>query len=172
MVSTVQTFGADIVIVLPFAFNVAAGGAPINVPGLPVEGAGTDLFGRAQGETATEDGNIQLLLDNLSSMELALVLTNNTGLGLQTDFRATLADGGVFSKTLTLTNSAEPQTISLGLTADEFTRIRATNPFRPGLTFRIPEGQYAFRPSGGVTARVTVSAVTDIDQTFNLDGGN
>jgi hypothetical protein len=172
MVSTVQTFGADIVIVLPFAFNVASGGAPINVPGLPVEDAGTDLFGRAQGGTATEDGNIQLLLDNLSSMELGLVLTNNTGLGLQTDFRATLADGGVFSKTLTLTNSAEPQTISLGLTADEFTRIRATNPFRPGLTFRIPEGQYAFRPSGGVTARVTVTAVTDIEQTINLGGGN
>jgi hypothetical protein len=148
----------DLIMVLPFEWTVVEPGAPIAFDGLP-DGTGDDLFGR----TSTV-GGLNDVLDLLESMTIGVNINNQTGLNLA----ATLTAAGGFSKTLDAGTGAR----SIVLDAADVTLIRETVPFRPVLSIMVPPGTYAFRRDAALSASLSVTAVADIDQTFELGGGS
>ncbi len=154
-----QSLKIDAAFIIPFKLEVTAlGGAPIALEGLEDGlGHGSDLFGR----TGPGD-DIDDLLGMLSSMTLTAVLDNGTGIELA----ATLDDGAGFSKTLTTSTGRH----DLALDANDIAHIRSTIPFNPALEVVVPYGSWAFRRNAALTATLSVTAVTDIDETIELGG--
>ncbi|TAH55613.1 MAG: hypothetical protein EWM51_01790 [Treponema sp.] len=157
-----STLQAAMILVFPFELTVKSGGADIE---FGEESALTkDLFGREP--TAKDNEDIDKLLDSLSAVTLSLNLTNTTGLN---GVSLVMTDGlpGGFRKELSLVSG--PQTLSL--TRDDVVYIQNHNPFIPKVLLHVNEGTVSVKPAGGVTLSVTIAAVTDFDQTFDLQGG-
>lgn len=157
-----STLQAAMILVFPFELTVKSGGADIE---FGEESALTkDLFGREP--TAKDNEDIDKLLDSLSAVTLSLNLTNTTGLN---GVSLVMTDGlpGGFRKELSLASG--PQTLSL--TRDDVVYIQNHNPFIPKVLLHVNEGTVSVKPAGGVTLSVTIAAVTDFDQTFDLQGG-
>jgi len=154
-----QTLRIDAAFVIPFKLEVTAlGGAPIALEGLEDGlGHGSDLFGRSGPGDEIDD-----LLGMLSSMTLTAVLDNGTGIELS----ATLDDGAGFQKTLTTSTGRH----DLALDANDIAHIRSTIPFNPMLEVVVPYGSWAFRRDAALAATLSVTAVTDIDETIELGG--
>lgn len=153
---------AAMILVFPFELTVQAGGADIE---FGEESALTkDLFGREANAASNED--IDRLLDSLSAVTLSLNLTNTTGLD---GVSLVMTDGlpGGFRKELSLASGAQ----TLSLTRDDVVYIQNHNPFIPKVLLHVNEGTVSVKPAGGVTLSVTIAAVTDFDQTFDLQGG-
>lgn len=124
----------------------------------------TDLFSRTVGG---DNSAINSLLDKLVSMDLNLAVNNNTGFAGS----ATLTDGTPnFSKTLNLTTGTS--TMNLSLNPADIQYIRGKIPFVLKLNVGVPDSTYYLKRGGGISAGITVSTVTDVDQTFNLRGVN
>jgi hypothetical protein len=157
---------ADLVLVFPFSMEVAAGGATMTFEGMLGDGT-KDLFGRETGDT-TSNEDMDKVFDSITSMILAMTINNTTGLSGS----AVLTDGAGFSKTIPLPAAADgttSQTLSIDRADVEY--IQTHIPFVPQLSFELPGGTMALNPNGGLDVSIIVSTVTDIDQTFQLNGG-
>ena len=163
--TTNPTVEADMVAILPLTLMAAAGGATLNFDNsMP----STDLFGRTVGQ---DNSNINNLLAKLTSLSMAINMTNTTGLA----GTANLTDTQGFTKSIPLTAGANATSITL-LPAD-IQHVINTVPFVPKLRFNVGQGSSApteldIQRGSGILATVTVKAVTDVDQTYNLNGGN
>ena len=148
---------ADIVVPLPLQFTIPAGGATLNFNGT----SGTDFFGRTSPTSTT----VNNLLNQLTSMTLTLGVDNNTGF----TGSATLTDGTGFSKSITLTSG--PSSISLTLSQTDIQHIISTIPFTPSLQVTLGStttGETVVIPVTGLTASASVTAVADINQTYQF----
>ncbi len=156
--TTTPTLEADLLIPLTFQFNIPASGSTFNFNST----AGTDFFGR----TSPLSTNVNNLLNQLVSMTITLNFTNTTGL----TGAATLSDGSGFSKSLTLTTGSN--SIPLTLTSADILHIINTIPFTPSLSVTLnPSGspETVTIPNGSsLTASASVTAVADINQTYNF----
>lgn len=154
-----STLQAAMILVFPFELTAQPGGADIE---FGEESALTkDLFGREANAASNED--IDRLLDSLSAVTLSLNLTNTTGLD---GVSLVMTDGlpGGFRKELSLASGAQ----TLSLTRDDVVYIQNHNPFIPKVLLHVNEGTVSVKPAGGVTLSVTIAAVTDFNQTFDL----
>jgi hypothetical protein len=159
--TTNPTVQADLVFVLPLSFMAAAGGATLSFDSaMPA----TDLFGRNAGQ---DSSNVNSLLSNLKSLTLTIAMTNTTGL----TGNASMTDSLGFTKTVPFASGASQPTVTL--TTSDIQHVISTIPFAPKLRFAVGQGSSApteidIQRGGGVQASATVSAVTDIDQTFTF----
>jgi hypothetical protein len=154
------TVEADLVAILPLTLMAAAGGATLNFDNsMP----STDLFGRSAGQ---DNSSINNLLAKLTSLSMTINMTNTTGLA----GTANLTDTQGFTKNIPLTAGANATSITL-LPAD-IQHVINTVPFVPRLRFNVGQGELDIQRGSGILATVTVKAVTDVDQTYNLNGGN
>ncbi len=159
---------ADLVIVFPIAFEVASGGAELNIPGLnPEDGEpATDLFGR-EPSTDPEEDDINRALGNLESMVLSVAYNNRLGLNGTFLFTAPLADGSTFSKEITLDVGEGDE--ELTISRDDIQDIMDTVPFTPNFSITVNE-DVALPRLAGLDATITVKVVTDINESFSLGG--
>ena len=68
---------------------------------------------------------------------------------------------------------ADESEVDFTITQDDIRYIRNTVPFSPQLTFTVPAGDdIVLSNTASLEATITVSAVTNVDQTFELNGGN
>lgn len=151
---------ADLVLILPMKL-VADAGATLDVgSALPED----DLFGRKAGE---DNSGINDVLKNLASLSMNLAIDNKTGLGGTASLDESVSG---FHKVLSLEKGVG--LTSLTLTRSDIDKIINTVPFVLKLGVEIPEGDYSIQRGGGLTAKITVSAATDINQTIDIGGNN
>jgi hypothetical protein len=78
-----------------------------------------------------------------------------------------------FSQILSLTSGSQIKTLSIDRA--DILKIKNTVPFIPDITLRVKstnnDNSISLDTDGDFTIGVTVSAVTDFDQTFDLQGG-
>jgi hypothetical protein len=107
----------------------------------------------------------------LTSLNLTINTTNTTGL-IGT---ALLTDAKGFTKTLSLVSGSGQSSVTL--TSSDIQHAINTVPFIPKLRFAVGQGSTSpteidIQRGGGIQATVTVSAVTNVDQTFSLNGSH
>jgi len=159
--NSTSTFQADLVVIVPLSLIAAAGGATLSFDSsMPT----TDLFGRNAGQ---DNSSSNKLLAQLTSLSLTINMTNTTGL-VGTAVFTDNTQG--FTKDLPLVASGQS---SVTLTSSDIQHVINTVPFVPKLRFTIGQGSTSpteidIQRGGGIQATVTVSAVTDVDQTYNL----
>jgi len=150
-----------LVVIVPLSLIAAAGGATLSFDSsMPT----TDLFGRNAGQ---DNSSSNKLLAQLTSLSLTINMTNTTGL-VGTAVFTDNTQG--FTKDLPLVASGQS---SVTLTSSDIQHVINTVPFVPKLRFTIGQGSTSpteidIQRGGGIQATVTVSAVTDADQTYNL----
>ncbi len=151
-----QNLEADLVVPLPMQFIIPASGASLNF------NSGTsDFFGR----TGPTSNTVNNLLGQLTSVTVSLNLDNTTGL----TGSAVFSDSSGFSKTLTLATG--PTSIQFQLTAADISHIINTIPFAPSLQVTLnPSGaaETVTLPANGISGTASVTAVADINQTYNF----
>jgi hypothetical protein len=156
-----KEINADLVVLFPLVLDATAG-AEINLDKSMPTG---DLFGRKVGG---DNSNIDNMIDKLTSMTLTLNTTNTTGIS----GTATLTDGAGFTKPLTLGADPAAQAITFVLSKAELVHLKNQIPFEPKLKIGGLPSTLTIKRGGSINANITVTAVTDIDQTFNLQGSN
>lgn len=152
---------AELVMLVPLALQ-PVGTAPPEIVIDQVSKTGDDLFGRKVGDDTTD---IDKAFDSLVSMQLSLALNNTTGL----TGSAFLRSGTWVSNELIIGSGV--QNTNLTLDKSDIYYIKTHVPFAPDFVIEVPSTGISLSRSGGITVGITVSATTDVDQTFDL-GGN
>lgn len=175
---TSQKIQANLVVLLPLTLEAKATSpattAPLGVDSpLPAD----DMFGRKVG---SDNSNINNMLDKLVSMNMAVNITNKSGMSMQADLspKNTLKAGTSFP-TRNLTIPASTGVVNLTLSPTDIKAIRDNIPFSLTMAIGIPDDNtdtaatpYSIQRGGTINANITVNAVTDINQTFTLGGTN
>ncbi|NNM53897.1 MAG: hypothetical protein HKM05_04155 [Spirochaetales bacterium] len=150
------TLSVGIAVPFPLQFIIPASGASLNF------NSGTsDFFGRTSPTSNTVDN----LLGQLTSVTVALNLDNTTGL----TGSAVFSDSSGFSKSLTLVTGLS--TVQLQLTPADISHIINTIPFAPSLQVTLNTSGAAETvtlPANGISGTASVTAVADINQTYNF----
>lgn len=166
--STSTTLEVAMILVFPFKMVVTnPDGAEISL-GEDTEMT-EDIFGRTS--ATAEDEDMDMLLDSLASMNLALNINNSILHGtLELEMSEPISG---FSQILSLTSGSQIKTLSIDRA--DILKIKNTVPFIPDITLRVKstnnDNSISLDTDGDFTIGVTVSAVTDFDQTFDLQGG-
>lgn len=135
--------------------------------------ANNDLFGRdepPQQSEEDEEDEIEELLSQVESMTLAVEFDNQLGFATMAEFSDT-ASGikQVFSLGKGSGN------VEIKLDSEDVTRIKDSYPFSPRVYVYLPntteEEPFMLKKNAKLEMKVSVSAVTDIDYTYDFGGG-
>lgn len=133
--------------------------------------AGTeDLFNRTE-PSATND-TVNKLLDQLTNMTIDVAYNNKLGIEAAARLVIIAAEDGTpeLERTFTLEKGAGTQQVTLN--RDDIKRIMETYPFCPRVYVDLPDGHLTLQKDGGIDVSLAVTAVTDVDYTYNLKGEN
>lgn len=133
--------------------------------------AGTeDLFNRTE-PSATND-TVNKLLDQLTNMTIDVAYNNKLGIEATARLVIIAAEDGTseLKRTFTLKKGAGTQPVTLN--RDDIKRIMETYPFCPRVYVDLPPGDLTLQKDGGIDVSLAVTAVTDVDYTYNLKGEN
>ena len=168
---------AELVITLPLELEIdgSGDGKDDNVLEIDVfEMAGIagteDLFNRTE-PSATND-TVNKLLDQLTNMTIDVAYNNKLGIEAAARLVIIAAEDGTpeLKRTFTLKKGAGTQPVTLN--RDDIKRIMETYPFCPRVYVDLPDGDLTLQKDGGIDVSLAVTAVTDVDYTYNLKGEN
>lgn len=168
---------AELVITLPLMLEIdgSGDGKDDNVLEIDVfEMAGIagteDLFNRTE-PSATND-TVNKLLDQLTNMTIDVAYNNKLGIEATARLVIIAAEDGTpeLKRTFTLKKGAGTQPVTLN--RDDIKRIMETYPFCPRVYVDLPDGDLKLQKDGGIDVSLAVTAVTDVDYTYNLKGEN
>lgn len=160
---------AEIVITLPIKLSVTQN-AEFDVFALANIPTDKDLFGRTEAPATNEQ--INDLLKMLTSLNIGIDYNNNLGIALKA--RAVLITDEKGDPTIEKEFILQQgkHTHNLELAGDEITQVMNAYPFCPRVYVDLPKGTVALKREGGIDLSLGVTAVTDINYTYDLKGGN
>ena len=150
---------AEIVITLPIKLSVTQN-AEFDVFALANIPTDKDLFGRTEAPATNEQ--INDLLKRLTKLNIGIDYNNNLGVALGA--RVVLIAEFMLQQ--------GKHTYNLELAGDEITQVMNAYPFCPQVYVELPKGTVALEREGGIDLSLGVTAVTDINYTYDLKGGN
>lgn len=168
---------AELVITLPLMLKIDGSGDGKDDDVLEIDVfemagiAGTeDLFNRTE-PSATND-TVNKLLDQLTNMTIDVAYNNKLGIEAAARLVIIAAEDGnpELERTFTLKKGAGTQPVTLN--RDDIKRIMETYPFCPRVYVDLPAGDLTLQKDGGIDVSLAVTAVTDVDYTYNLKGEN
>lgn len=168
---------AELVITLPLKLEIDGSGdgkddKVLEIDVFEMAGiAGTeDLFNRTE-PSATND-TVNKLLDQLTNMTIDVAYNNKLGIEAAARLVIIAAKDGTpeLERTFTLEKGAGTQPVTLN--RDDIKRIMETYPFCPRVYVDLPDGDLTLQKDGGIDVSLAVTAVTDVDYTYNLKGEN
>lgn len=168
---------AELVITLPLELKIDGSGDGEDDDVLEIDVfemagiAGTeDLFNRTE-PSATND-TVNKLLDQLTNMTIDVAYNNKLGIEAAARLVIIAAEDGTpeLERTFTLEKGAGTQSVTLN--RDDIKRIMETYPFCPRVYVDLPDGDLTLQKDGGIDVSLAVTAVTDVDYTYNLKGEN
>ncbi len=168
---------AELVITLPLELEIDGSGDGEDDDVLEIDVfemagiAGTeDLFNRTE-PSATND-TVNKLLDQLTNMTIDVAYNNKLGIEAAARLVIIAAEDGTpeLERTFTLKKGAGTQPVTLN--RDDIKRIMETYPFCPRVYVDLPAGDLKLQKDGGIDVSLAVTAVTDVDYTYNLKGEN
>lgn len=161
---------AEIVITLPIKLSVTQN-AEFDVFALANIPTDKDLFGRTEAPATNEQ--INDLLEMLTSLNIGIDYNNNLGVALGARVVLIADEKGEPKIEKEFMLQQGKHTYNLELAGDEITQVMNAYPFCPQVYVELPKGTtVALEREGGIDLSLGVTAVTDINYTYDLKGGN
>lgn len=160
---------AEIVITLPIKLAVTQN-AEFDVFALANIPADKDLFGRTEAPATNEQ--INDLLKMLTSLNIGIDYNNNLGVALGAKVHLLTDKDGNPTVTKDFMLEKGKNTYNLELTGEQIKQVMEAYPFCPRVYVELPSGDVVLEREGGIDLSLGVTAVTDINYTYDLKGGN
>ncbi|MCI6480459.1 MAG: hypothetical protein MSA98_10330 [Spirochaetia bacterium] len=160
---------AEIVITLPIKLAVTKN-AEFDVFALANIPTDKDLFGRTEAPATNEQ--INDLLKMLTSLNIGIDYNNNLGVALGAKVHLLTDKDGNPTVTKDFMLEKGKNTYDLELTGEQIKQVMEAYPFCPRVYVELPSGDVVLEREGGIDLSLGVTAVTDINYTYDLKGGN
>lgn len=160
---------AEIVITLPIKLSVPQN-AEFDVFALANIPTDKDLFGRTEAPATNEQ--INDLLKMLTSLNIGIDYNNNLGVALGAKVVLIADEKGEPKIEKEFMLQQGKHTYNLELAGDEITQVMNAYPFCPRVYVELPSRDVVLEREGGIDLSLGVTAVTDINYTYDLKGGN
>lgn len=160
---------AEIVITLPIKLAVTQN-AKFDVFALANIPTDKDLFGRTEAPATNEQ--INDLLKMLTSLNIGIDYNNNLGVALGAKVHLLTDKDGKPTLTKDFILEKGKNTYNLELTGEQIKQVMEAYPFCPQVYVELPSGDVVLERDGGIDLSLGVTAVTDINYTYDLKGGN
>lgn len=160
---------AEIVITLPIKLAVTKN-AEFDVFALANIPTDKDLFGRTEAPATNEQ--INDLLKMLTSLNIGIDYNNNLGVALGAKVHLLTDKDGNPTVTKDFMLEKGKNTYDLELTGEQIKQVMEAYPFCPRVYVELPSGDVVLEREGGINLSLGVTAVTDINYTYDLKGGN
>lgn len=160
---------AEIVITLPIKLAVTQN-AEFDVFALANIPTNKDLFGRTEAPATNEQ--INDLLKMLTSLNIGIDYNNNLGVALGAKVHLLTDKDGKPTLTKDFILEKGKNTYNLELTGEQIKQVMEAYPFCPRVYVELPSGDVVLEREGGIDLSLGVTAVTDINYTYDLKGGN
>ncbi|MBU3851012.1 MAG: hypothetical protein IAA16_10630 [Candidatus Treponema excrementipullorum] len=162
---------AEIVITLPIKLSVTQN-AEFDVFALANIPTDKDLFGRTEAPATNEQ--INDLLEMLTSLNIGIDYNNNLGVALGAKVHLLTDKDGKPTLTKDFILEKGKNTYNLELTGEQIKQVMEAYPFCPRVYVELPseDGDVVLEREGGIDLSLGVTAVTDINYTYDLKGGN
>lgn len=160
---------AEVVITLPIKLDVTKD-AEFDVFALANIPTDKDLFGRTEAPATNEQ--INDLLKMLTSLNIGIDYNNNLGVALGARVVLIADEKGEPKIEKEFMLQQGKHTYNLELAGDEITQVMNAYPFCPQVYVELPKDTVALEREGGIDLSLGVTAVTDINYTYDLKGGN
>lgn len=160
---------AEIVITLPIKLAVTQN-AEFDVFALANIPTDKDLFGRTEAPATNEQ--INNLLEMLTSLNIGIDYNNNLGVALGAKVHLLTDKDGKPTLTKDFILEKGKNTYNLELTGEQIKQVMEAYPFCPRVYVELPSGDVVLEREGGIDLSLGVTAVTDINYTYDLKGGN
>lgn len=160
---------AEIVITLPIKLSVTQN-AEFDVFALANIPTDKDLFGRTEAPATNEQ--INDLLEMLTSLNIGIDYNNNLGVALGAKVYLLTDKDGKPTLTKDFILEKGKNTYNLELTGEQIKQVMEAYPFCPRVYVELPSGDVVLEREGGIDLSLGVTAVTDINYTYDLKGGN
>ena len=160
---------AEIVITLPIKLAVTKN-AEFDVFALANIPTDKDLFGRTEAPATNEQ--INDLLKMLTSLNIGIDYNNNLGVALGAKVHLLTDKDGNPTVTKDFMLEKGKNTYNLKLTGEQIKQVMEAYPFCPRVYVELPSGDVVLEREGGIDLSLGVTAVTDINYTYDLKGGN
>ena len=160
---------AEIVITLPIKLAVTKN-AEFDVFALANIPTDKDLFGRTEAPATNEQ--INDLLKMLTSLNIGIDYNNNLGVALGAKVHLLTDKDGNPTVTKDFMLEKGKNTYNLELTGEQIKQVMEAYPFCPRVYVELPSGDVVLEREGGIDLSLGVTAVTDINYTYDLKGGN
>lgn len=159
---------AEVVITLPIKLDVTKD-AEFDVFALAKIPTDKDLFGRTEAPATNEQ--INDLLKRLTKLNIGIDYNNNLGVALGARVVLIADEKGESKIEKEFMLQQGKHTYNLELAGDEITQVMNAYPFCPQVYVELPKGTVALEREGGIDLSLGVTAVTDINYTYDLKGG-
>lgn len=160
---------AEVVITLPIKLDVTKD-AEFDVFALANIPTDKDLFGRTEAPATNEQ--INDLLKMLTSLNIGIDYNNNLGVALGAKVHLLTDKDGKPTLTKDFILEKGKNTYNLELTGEQIKQVMEAYPFCPRVYVELPSGDVVLEREGGIDLSLGVTAVTDINYTYDLKGGN
>lgn len=160
---------AEIVITLPIKLDVTKN-AEFDVFALANIPTDKDLFGRTEAPATNEQ--INDLLKMLTSLNIGIDYNNNLGVALGAKVHLLTDKDGKPTLTKDFILEKGKNTYNLELTGEQIKQVMEAYPFCPRVYVELPSEDVVLEREGGIDLSLGVTAVTDINYTYDLKGGN
>lgn len=160
---------AEIVITLPIKLAVTQN-AEFDVFALANIPTDKDLFGRTEAPATNEQ--INDLLKMLTKLNIGIDYNNNLGVALGAKVHLLTDKDGKPTVTKDFMLEKGKNTYNLELTGEQIKQVMEAYPFCPRVYVELPSGDVVLEREGGIDLSLGVTAVTDINYTYDLKGGN
>lgn len=160
---------AEVVITLPIKLEVTKN-VEFDVFALAKIPTDKDLFGRTEAPATNEQ--INDLLKRLTKLNIGIDYNNNLGVALGARVVLIADEKGESKIEKEFMLQQGKHTYNLELAGDEITQVMNAYPFCPQVYVELPKGTVALEREGGIDLSLGVTAVTDINYTYDLKGGN
>lgn len=160
---------AEIVITLPIKLSVTQN-AEFDVFALANIPTDKDLFGRTEAPATNEQ--INDLLNMLTSLNIGIDYNNNLGVALGAKVHLLTDKDGKPTLTKDFILEKGKNTYNLELTGEQIKQVMEAYPFCPRVYVELPSEDVVLEREGGIDLSLGVTAVTDINYTYDLKGGN
>lgn len=159
---------AEVVITLPIKLEVTKD-VEFDVFALAKIPTDKDLFGRTEAPATNEQ--INDLLKRLTKLNIGIDYNNNLGVALGARVVLIADEKGESKIEKEFMLQQGKHTYNLELAGDEITQVMNAYPFCPQVYVELPKGTVALEREGGINLSLGVTAVTDINYTYDLKGG-
>lgn len=159
---------AEIVITLPIKLAVTQN-AEFDVFALANIPTDKDLFGRTEAPATNEQ--INDLLKMLTSLNIGIDYNNNLGVALGAKVHLLTDKDGKPTLTKDFMLEKGKNTYNLELTGEQIKQVMEAYPFCPRVYVELPSEDVVLEREGGIDLSLGVTAVTDINYTYDLKGG-